>query len=145
MAWWPYEFITLNDEEKHLRRESLAYHAAIAHYSLIAPLAALLLLKLVRIGVSRVYPGVGGGGGGAYQRVPSSPTIKAHRDGVAAGLLVRWNKLVWWVSDDVLVFGQVWGQRDQWIFGSVWMLWLLTLSVVGTGKGEQNRYSPFYR
>lgn len=129
---WPYEFVTLSTEEKHLRRQSLDHYAAIAHYSLIGPLIALVSFKLLSFAVSRLS----GGDVGVYQRVPGSPTIKAHRGRVAGDLAVRWRKFTWWMGDDVQLFGQVWGQRDEWILGSAWMLWLLTLCVVGTGKGN---------
>lgn len=128
---WPYEFVTLTDEEKHLRRQSLELHGAIAHYSLIAPLLALTLFKVLRLAVSRFSSAEGV----AYQQVPGSPILKAQRGRVADNLAVRWRKFTWWMGDDVHFFGQVWGQRDEWVLGSVWMLWLLTLSVVGTGKG----------
>ena len=129
---WPYEFVTLNDEQKHLRRQSLDFYAAIAHYSLIVPLVAVILTKLLRIGL-RNLPGAQDDGG-LYQRVPGSPIVKAHRGRVGSGLAVTWRKFAWWMGDDVVLFGQVWGQRDEWVLGSVWLLWLLTLSVVGTGK-----------
>lgn len=132
---WPYEFITLTDEEKHARRESLHFHAAVAHYSFVAPIAALVLFRLVQLAIGRFSGGRDNDGAGAYQRVPGSPIVKARNGDLSGGLAVSWRKLTWWMSDDVLIFGQVWGQRDEWVLGSIWMLWLLTLCVVGTGKG----------
>ena len=133
---WPYEFVTLTDEEKHRRRESLDYYGAIAHYSLIAPLLGLIIFKLLRLAVARVSGGSssGGTGSGSYHRVPGSPTIKAHRGGLTGSLAQKWTKLTWWMSDDVRLLGQDWGQRDQWILGTAWTLWLLVLCVAGTGK-----------
>lgn len=33
------------------------------------------------------------------------------------------------------MFGQLTGQRDTWIFGTAWTIWLLYLCVAETGQG----------
>jgi hypothetical protein len=41
----------------------------------------------------------------------------------------------WWLGEDVLFLGSHWGQRDEWVLGIAWSVWLLVLSIHGTGKG----------
>lgn len=126
---WPYEFTTLTDEEKQLRRSALDHYAAVAHYSAFAPALAYLLVRLVVHVRGRRRRG-------RYQEVPNSPAFKARKLSWSAALAGRGRMVWWWMGDDVYFAGGHWGQRDEWIFGVVWMGWLLALCVVGTGKGE---------
>lgn len=120
---WPYEFITLTDDQKHQRRLSIDYYAYIAHISAFAPALFFLFIRLIRR-LRRRSP---------YQQVPSSPAAKAaHRSWISS----RWPVALWWLGEDVYLAGAHWGRRDEWVFGSAWLLWLLVLCVRGTGKGE---------
>ncbi|KFA72917.1 hypothetical protein S40288_02175 [Stachybotrys chartarum IBT 40288] len=129
---WAYEFITLSEEDKLLRRQALDFYAAVAHLSAFVPALVVLLARLL------LARGGGGGGGssraaGAYEEVPRSPVIKARRMSGPGGVRARWAMLRWWLRDDVCFRGAHWGQRDQWLLGAAWTAWLLLLTVLGTG------------
>lgn len=123
---WPYEFVTLSDEEKDLRDDSIALHAAVGFCSAFAPAAALLLVRAV----ARVRRA----SRGQYREVPNSPAIKARRQSWSGGAAQRWRRALWWMGEDVYFLGAHWGHRDEWIMGLVWTVWLLFLCVRGTGK-----------
>ncbi|KAL6852715.1 hypothetical protein ACO1O0_007263 [Amphichorda felina] len=123
---WPYQFITLSDEEKELRHQSLAFYAAVAHLSAFAPALIYLLARLVQNVRERLVSKDGG-----YQEVPGSPALKSQR---VSGGASRWARLGWWMGDDVYVMGRHWGQRDEWIAGISWTAWMLVLCVRGTGQ-----------
>ena len=127
---WPYHFITLSDEEKVLRRQSLAFYAAVAHLSAFVPVLVFLLFRLVRYARGRLASSNGNGG---YQAVPGSPALKAQR---MSGVASPWARLVWWMSDDVYVMGRRWGRRDEWVVGLLWTAWMLVLCVHGAGQGN---------
>ena len=113
---WPYGVPSLTHEEKLLRRQTIDLYACIAHYSALAP--ALLFL---------LYP--------------SSPVAKARRLASSSSLAQQWQKLVWWLRDDVFFRDAHWGQRDQWLLGLAWMAWLLVLCVLDTGTGSSSSVS----
>ncbi|KAF4340458.1 ferric cupric reductase transmembrane component 2 [Fusarium beomiforme] len=123
---WPYEFLTLTEEEKHQRRLSLDHYACIAHISAFAPAILFLIVRLV----NRVRKGRNSG----YRQVPGSPGVKANRQRWISRLLEKGPMVQWWLGEDVYFIGSHWGQRDEWILGIAWTLWLLVLSVHGTGK-----------
>ncbi|KAL3951949.1 hypothetical protein ACCO45_013666 [Purpureocillium lilacinum] len=126
---WPYGVPSLTHEEKLLRRQTIDLYACIAHYSALAPALLFLLYRLAR----RV-PGVGRSAStAAYEQVPSSPVAKARRLASSSSLAQQWQKLVWWLRDDVFFRDAHWGQRDQWLLGLAWMAWLLVLCVLDTG------------
>lgn len=134
MTWWPYEFITLDDHQKELRRQSLDHYASLAHWSAFSPIAAYLTFKLVqRILSKRIRPN--SHGGGTYQRVPGSPLAKAKQMTASGELATKWAKWKWWMADELFVLGEYRGKRDEWLLGAAWFLWLLGLCVVGTGNG----------
>jgi len=110
---WPYGVPSLTHEEKLLRRQTIDLYACIAHYSALAPALLFLLYRLAR----RV-PGVGRSAStAAYEQVPSSPVAKARRLASSSSLAQQWQKLVWWLRDDVFFRDAHWGQRDQWLLG----------------------------
>ena len=135
---WPYEFITLTDEEKHLRRLSLDQYASLAHWSAFAPIPLILLLQLAKR-VVRVISRRARDDGGEYQQVPGSPLAKARHMAASGELAARWRRFIWWMGDDIFFFGEHRGQRDEWVLGAVWMAWLLALCVVGTGRGKNRK------
>ena len=128
---WPYHFVELSDAEKQARRESLDLHANIAQLSTLVPVAVVLLARLgtwlVRGPVSQRIN---------YDVVPTSPTIKHHRQTTAGSWAVTARRLTWWLGEDVRFAGQRWGTVDQLLFGSLWAAWLLVLCFVNTGDGE---------
>ncbi|KAF5660735.1 ferric cupric reductase transmembrane component 2 [Fusarium heterosporum] len=123
---WPYEFLALTDEEKHQRRLSLDYYAYIAHLSAFAPALLFVLARLI----NRVRRGRNSG----YSQVPGSPGVKANRQRWISRLMSKGPMAQWWLGEDVYFWGTYWGQRDEWVLGVVWTVWLLVLSVLGTGK-----------
>jgi NAD(P)H-flavin reductase len=127
---WPYHFTTLSEDERHARAAALGSYAAIAHWSALLPILVALAARAAR-------PLLAGrraaDAHGAYEPVPRSPTVKARRGSLPSALDALWRRAAWWLGDDVVFAGQVWGQRDQWALGALWTAWLLVLCVVGTG------------
>lgn len=129
---WSYHFIfDLTPEEKYLRRLSLDRSALVAQLSALAPVLLLLLCRSAiwvwsRAARRRV----------SYDAVPSSPARKARRHGAVGRWATQARKWRWWLGDDVQMLGQSWGQRDQWILGAAWTVWLFVLCTVGTGQGK---------
>lgn len=134
---WPYEFIlTLDDEAKLLRRESLDHYASLAHWSAFAPIPIFLVFSVVQRVVRKRITDGGNSGSGRYQRVPGSPLAKARQMTASGELATKWRKVKWWLEDDLYFLGESRGQKGDWLFGAAWFLWLLSLCVVGTGNGE---------
>lgn len=129
---WPYQFITLGAEEKHARRQALDRYATYAQLSALLPLALFLLYRVA----SRARRALARGRDGSYAAVPNSPSLKIQRQTAWGAWSTQIRKLNWWLRDDVYIFGQLYGQRDQFLFGSLWTAWLLVLCVVGTGNGN---------
>ncbi|SCV32190.1 related to ferric reductase [Fusarium fujikuroi] len=123
---WPYEFLTLTDEEKHQRRLSLDYYAYIAHLSAFVPALLFLVVRFI----NRVRKGRNSG----YLQVPGSPGVKANRQRWISRVMEKGPIVKWWLGEDVVFMGSHWGQRDEWVLGTAWTVWLLVLSVRGTGK-----------
>ncbi|KAK3689876.1 ferric reductase like transmembrane component-domain-containing protein [Podospora appendiculata] len=120
---WPYHFLDLSEEEKHSRRLALDQYASYAQLSALLPVAVVLLYRAAWALQSRK---------GAYAAIPNSPSLKAQRRGGLAAWRSRIRILKWWLGGDVLMFGGVWGQRDQWIVGALWLFWLLLLCILDT-------------
>ncbi|KAF4976886.1 hypothetical protein FZEAL_6508 [Fusarium zealandicum] len=123
---WPYEFITLSDEEKHQRRLSLEHYAYIAHLSALAPALVFIIARLIaRVARARR---------GQYREVPGSPPAKAKQRRWISRIMAKWPVMLWWMGEDVYFLGSRWGQRDEWILGVSWTAWMVVLCVCGTGK-----------
>ncbi|OAA59226.1 metalloreductase Fre8 [Niveomyces insectorum RCEF 264] len=145
---WPYEFLELTDEEKDARRLVLDRYS---HYAFLASLLPALLTFGVRAVLwaaaqvqARYGHLVGGrsssnsGGvadGGAYAVIPDSPSLKSQRLTTTRGAwAARWRRAQWWLADDVVVWGQAYGQRDQWLAGAFWLVLMTALCVLETGR-----------
>ncbi|KXJ89351.1 ferric reductase NAD binding domain-domain-containing protein [Microdochium bolleyi] len=140
MAFWPYRFLDLDAAQKHARRETLDHYAAVAHGSTLLPVFAAALYRLVLWAMKgRTSPSPSGNSSsrGAYVAVPGSPALKHQNSNGGSGTVGStraWlRKTSWWLGDDVVLLGRSWGQRDQYVFGAGWSLWLLVLCFVGTG------------
>ncbi|KAH6900187.1 hypothetical protein B0T10DRAFT_18464 [Thelonectria olida] len=127
MLGWPYEFVTLTEDEKVHRRHAIEHNASVAFWSAFAPAVTALLLRVV----ARVYRRWRSG---QYREVPGSPALKAQRQGWAVRVAERWRRMAWWMGEDVCFAGAHWGHREEWVVGLGWTLWLLFLCVRGTGK-----------
>jgi hypothetical protein len=125
---WPYEFINLTDEEKHQRRIALEYYAYVAFLSAFAPCLVSILVRLIaRVRRARRSQ---------YSEVPGSPGVKARQQRWITRMIGKWSAAQWWLGEDVYFLGSRWGQRDEWVLGVAWTLWMLILCVRGTGKGK---------
>ncbi|KAK3385034.1 ferric reductase NAD binding domain-containing protein [Podospora didyma] len=124
----PFRFLDLSEAEKHLRRLALDRYAAYAQLSALLPVGVVLAYRTAEWAVNMSSPKRG-----AYAGVPGSPALKSQRQSGLGVWRARLRKVQWWLSDDVILFGTIWGQRDQWIIGSFWGLWLLLLCILDTG------------
>lgn len=120
-----YDFVDLNDEQKHARRVLLEFYPMVAQWSVLVIFAAFqfgfFVSWLAEYGLN-------------YEQ-PRSPSFNKRFEGPASWLrrsLQAWDKAIWWIKKDVL---PGWGTRLEWIAGGVWTLWLLYLCIVNTGNG----------
>lgn len=117
---WPYQFLDLSQAEKHARRQSLDRYALYAQLSALIPIGLVWLYQtLNKSSSSRKRD---------YTAVPSSDSFNTRKQSN------WWSKLRWWLSEDVVAFEEVLGQRDQWVGGITWAAWLLILCVAGTSR-----------
>ncbi len=128
---WPYQFVDLSDSEKILRRQALDRYAFFAQISALLPVLIVLAFKVNSLAARWA----GDRSKGSYGAVPNSPALKSQRRTGLGALSAHVRQLRWWLGDDIILFGQVWGQRDEWIVGSLWAIWLSLLCVLGTGSG----------
>lgn len=127
---WPYEFVTLDTAQLQARRRMLDRYGLIAQFSVLVPVALVLLYRLASWSVARLT----GSSRGTYSAVPNSPTSKQHRLSTVGSWSATVRKVAWWFGDDVVVLGWNWGPRDQIFVGVVWTIWLLVLCVLETGN-----------
>ncbi|KAF1958386.1 hypothetical protein CC80DRAFT_30001 [Byssothecium circinans] len=118
-----YDFVTLNDEQKHARRVLLEYYPAVAQWSVLAVFLGFqfcyLLSWLARQGLD-------------YEQ-PRSPSFNKRLEGPQTWLKKSrqgCDRAAWWLKKDVI---SGWGTRAEWIGGGLWTVWLLYLSIVNTG------------
>ncbi|KAK0721477.1 hypothetical protein B0T21DRAFT_414659 [Apiosordaria backusii] len=132
MGLFTYRFIEgLTEAEKQARRRALNNYGLAAQLSDLLPVVLILLYRLTKWVVRER---VDGSSNGEYAAVPSSPVMKRKREEGVRSWSARKRRLQWWLGEDVEVGGHVYGQRDQWIVGTVWLLWLVTLSFMETGE-----------
>jgi hypothetical protein len=128
---WPYHFLELSQDEKHLRRQVLDRYGSYAQFSVLVPVALFLLYRLALwTAKARI------GRRAAYDVIPNSPSLKVQRQSGLGAWTRQLRKIQWWLGEDVILFDQIYGQRDQWIGGFAWSSWLLLLCVLGTGHGK---------
>lgn len=128
---WPYAFVDLTEDQKDLRRQTLDRYAGYAQLSAVLPIVLYLLYSSTLWTIKTFKARKG-----SYNAVPDSPSLKSKRQSLAGTYAARYRRLQWWLGDDVVFQGQIWGQTDEWIFGIVWGVLMLTLSVLETGDGE---------
>lgn len=129
-----YYFETLNDKQKHQRREYLDWYGFVAQWSVLLIFAlfqiSFFLTWLVKSGL-RYDP-------------PKSPSFNKRPEGKLGWLKVlqsRCTKLTWWLRKDV-IRGWNWGTRGEWIGASLWTVWLFYLCVAHTGHGKYTSSYP---
>ena len=122
-----YYFETLNDKQKHQRREYLDWYGFAAQWSVLAIFAlfqmAFAVSWLMKSGLKYDQP-----------KSPSFTKPPPGRLGWLRRMHSGCNKALWWMQKDV-VKGWAWGTRGEWIGATVWTVWLLYLSIAHTGKG----------
>lgn len=119
---WPYQFLDLSQDEKHARRQSLDRYALYAQLSALIPIGLIWLYQTVNRSSSSSRQKRD------YTAVSSSDSFNTRKQSNS------WSKFRWWLGEDVVAFGEVLGQRDQWVGGIIWAIWLLILCVAGTGR-----------
>ncbi|KAF2020578.1 hypothetical protein BU24DRAFT_445776 [Aaosphaeria arxii CBS 175.79] len=120
-----YEFVTLDDDQKHARRMLLEFYPWIAQWSV---LTVFLIFQLCFL-ASWI-----GRRGLESQMRPRSPSFNK-RDGVLLVWLRRaqetFHAWVWWMHRPLF---RNWGTRGEWIGGGIWFIWLMSLSIIQTGN-----------
>ncbi len=127
---WPYDFTVLPEADRHLRRQTLDRYAGYAQLSALLPVVLFLLFRTTTWAIRAAKAQRG-----SYDAIPNSPSLKFRRLSSAGTWVTHARQLQWWLGDDIVLFGQTWGQRDQWIGGALWGIWLALLCVLGTGSG----------
>lgn len=138
----------LTSEEKHARRLVLDRYGHYGALLSISPMVVMLLVRIVswtvafvraRYAQSRSGSSAGSAGlsssNARYDVIPDSPSLKSRRLTTRGSWETWFRRAKWWLSDDVVIFGQGLGQRDLWVGGGLWMAILLVLCVVETGRG----------
>lgn len=128
---WPWRIYNVEDEAKLLRRQTLDRYAGYAQLSAFAPIALFLLFRLFLWTLKKIEERKG-----SYDAIPASPSRKVLRQSPLGAWEARFRRLQWWLEDDVVLFGQAWGRKDEWAFGLAWGSWMTLLSVLETGDGE---------
>jgi hypothetical protein len=125
-----YSFVNLTAEQVHARRRFLDQYALIAQLSVFAVLASIQLYRLLSWLTRRC-------GESDEEQTPSSPYLKAEIENDKTSWKSRARlysaKVRWWIGDEVV---EGWGRKGEWVFGTLWMLWLLTLCIKDTGEGR---------
>ncbi|ROV93532.1 hypothetical protein VSDG_06828 [Cytospora chrysosperma] len=125
---WPWKFVNLDDEAKHLRRQTLDRYAGYAQLSAFAPIMLFLVFRLFLWTLKTI-----GARRGSYDAIPASPSRKILRQSPFGTWEARLQRLQWWLEDDAIFLGQSWGRKDEWAFGLAWGSWMMLLSVLETG------------
>lgn len=128
---WPWKFIDLDEAAVEARRHTLDRYAGYSQLSSFGPVFLVLVYRLAWWAINNFDPRRA-----TYTQVPESPARKARRKSGLGAWESRYRLIKWWLGDDVVIFGQAWGRRDEWVFGLGWGAWMLALSVFETGDGE---------
>ncbi|CAK7233195.1 hypothetical protein SBRCBS47491_008526 [Sporothrix bragantina] len=144
---WPWEFLELTPDERHARRLVLDRYGHYGALFSASPILVMLLVRIarwivafvqVRLSHNRRSRSSGAAGSSSsnarYDVIPDSPSLKSRRLTARGSWETLYRRAKWWLSDDVVIFGQGLGQRDLWAGGALWMAVLLVLCVVETGR-----------
>ncbi|KAJ4388112.1 hypothetical protein N0V93_008717 [Gnomoniopsis smithogilvyi] len=125
---WPWRFVDSTDAAALQRRHALDRYAGYAQLSSFGPIFLVLIYRLAWWVIKNFDARKAD-----YAKIPESPARKARRKS-PLGAWEAWYRLFqWWLGEDVIVFGQSWGRRDEWVFGIGWGAWMFALSVLETG------------
>lgn len=132
MVWfWPWKFVDLDEAAVLARRHTLDRYAGYAQISAFGPVFLVLVYNLAWWAINNFDAKRA-----SYDKVPESPARKARRKSGLGAWESRYRLMKWWIGDDVVIFGQSWGRRDELLFGLGWGVWMLALSVFETGNGK---------
>ena len=123
-----YYFETLNDEQKHQRRESLDYYGFVAQWSVLI----IFVLFQISFFISWILRSA------LKYDQPKSPSFNKRHNGKLGwlrGIQSGCHRLMWWMRKDV-ISGWNWGTRGEWFGATFWTMWLLFLCIVQTGNGK---------
>lgn len=128
----------VSEEQWQLQRQVCSQYAAIAHWTSKAPVLAVVLLIFLQQ-ICRLRQGArvlkisnkGTKSSALSVETQHNNKNRAIRRAVAAW----WQKLLWWMGDEIYLFGNSLGKRDEWILGVIWFSWLMLLCVVGKSDG----------
>lgn len=128
---WPWQFVNTDEAERLARRQTLDRYAGYAQISAFGPIFLVLVYRLAFWAIKTFESKRP-----VYAAVPESPARKIRRQSGLGAWEARYRLLQWWLGGDVVLFGQSWGRRDEWVFGLAWGWWMSVLSVLETGNGE---------
>jgi hypothetical protein len=128
--YWAFGYYleTLNDKQKHQRREYLDWYGFVAQWSVLAIFVLFQIAFLIQWTAKS----------GLKYEAPKSPSFTKRPTGKLGWIRKLQNlstKANWWMSKDV-IRGWDWGTRGEWIGGSLWTIWLLYLCIAKTGNGK---------
>ncbi|KAH4927308.1 hypothetical protein HBI25_134560 [Parastagonospora nodorum] len=126
--YWAFGYYleTLNDKQKHQRREYLDWYGFVAQWSVLAIFVLFQIAFLIQWTAKS----------GLKYDAPKSPSFTKRptgRLGWTRKLQNLSTKANWWMSKDV-IRGWDWGTRGEWVGGSLWTIWLLYLCIAKTGN-----------
>jgi hypothetical protein len=123
-----YYFETLNDKQKHQRREYLDWYGFMAQWSVLVIFVLFQIAFLVDWMLKN----------GLKYETPKSPSFTKSPTGKLGwlrNLQSLSTKLRWWMGKDV-IRGWDWGTRGEWVGAGVWTIWMLYLCIAKTGNGK---------
>lgn len=125
-----YYFETLDDKQKHQRREYLDWYGFVAQWSVLVIFVlfqvSFFLAWTVKSGLKYEQP-----------KSPSFTKSPSGKLGWLKKLQALSTKFKWWTNKDI-IRGWNWGSRAEWIGAGVWTTWLLYLCTANTGNGMHN-------
>jgi hypothetical protein len=128
----------VSKEQRQLQRQVWSQYAAIGHWTSIAPVLAVLLLIFLQH-IYRLRQGahaVQVSNKDTKSSALSVGTPHNNRKRVTRSAVATWwQRLCWWMGDEICLFGKNLGKRDEWILGVIWFSWLMLLCVVGKSDG----------
>lgn len=124
---WPWHIIDLTKPETDARRVLLDRYGLYAQLSPIIPIALYNIYRLAKWVDSERRNAKG-----QYSQVPTSPSLKKHRQSQSGIFASWWRRAAWWLEGE----SSLGGERKFWVISVVWTVWLLFLSVYKTGDGS---------
>ena len=135
---WPYAILELTDAQELERRTTLDRYGLYAQFSGLFVIATLLSVRfaqqLFRGSFAKRV---------AYDAVPTASTDDRQRTASSSTFRAKRRRVSWWLGNDVVVAGFHLGRRDHFVYGSLWALWLLFLSIRETGRGSSRLVMRF--